>query len=90
MGASLQLGPVLTGLITAGVIAGAVATSGVVVLAWRADAADKRVEAIDERQRAVVTNQAVLVREMEWTSRKLDKLLTSNGLQIPPPPPYPE
>jgi hypothetical protein len=57
------------------------------VLAWRADANDEKVGDIDKRQRSIETNQAVLIREVEWTSAKLDALLAARGVPIPAPPP---
>ncbi len=45
----VSLGAVLNSLITAGVIAGAVATRGVAVLAYRADASEQKVEKSDQR-----------------------------------------
>lgn len=86
-GERVSLGAILSSLITAAIIAGAVATAGVTVLVYRANANDTKVEALDARQRVIETTQAVLVREMEWTSTKLDALLASLGVDVPSPPP---
>lgn len=83
----VSLGALLNTLIAAGVMAGGAATVGVSVLAWRADASDEKVTDIDTRQRAIEKNQAVLMREVEWTSTKLDALLAAKGVAVPPPPP---
>ncbi len=79
----VSLGAVLNSLITAGVIAGAVATTGVAVLAYRADASEQKVEKIDQRQR-------VLERDSAWTTKMLGLLLTERGIKVPPPPPLRE
>jgi len=68
-------------------MAGGAATVGVAVLAYRADASDEKVTEIDTRQRSIEKNQAVLMREVEWTSTKLDALLAAKGVAVPPPPP---
>lgn len=86
-GDRVSLGAIVTSLITAGVIAGLVATGGVTLLTFRANANDKKVSELDARQRTIVTNQAVLVREAQWTSAKLDALLAAKGVAVPPPPP---
>ncbi len=86
-GERVSLGAILTYLITVGIIAGAAATVGVAILVSRADANDVKVEGLDTRQRVIETTQAVLVREVEWTSAKLDALLANAGVAVPSPPP---
>lgn len=86
-GDRVSLGGIMTSLITAAVIAGAGGVVGVAVLNQRANASDQKVEAIDSRQRAIEKNQAVLVREAQWTSAKLDALLAAKGVAVPSPPP---
>lgn len=83
----VSLGGLLNALIAAGVMAGSASTLGVAVLAYRADASDEKVASIDNRQRAIEKIQAVLMREVEWTSSKLDALLAAKGVAVPPPPP---
>lgn len=85
-GDKIQLGAIMTTLITAGVIAGAVATTGVAVLAWRADASDRKVADIEKRQRNLVTIQAGMARDVEWTSQMVRMMLKDRGLDVPPRP----
>lgn len=89
-GDKVSLGAIVTSLITAGVIAGLIATGGVTLLTYRANANDIKVSEIDTRQRKIEQLQAVLVREAQWTSAKLDALLASRGVAVPTPPPLPK
>ena len=86
-GDRVQLGGLLNTLITAAVLAGAGAVIGIPVLAWRASANEQKVEKIDQRQRAIEMNQAVLTRDSAWTTKMLEKLLEAKGIPVPTPPP---
>lgn len=95
-GNPIQLGSLLTGLLILAISSGGAAITTVAVLAWRANASEEEVEKLDKRQRVVErnvvvldANQRELLRDSDWTQRKLDKLLKAAELDVPDRPPKP-
>lgn len=96
-GSTVNLGTLITGLIMAGLGAGAAAVVGVAVLAWRADATETDIGILEVRQRVIDrnqirldANQRRLLQESEWTQRKLDNIVDAVDAEKATKPPIPK